>query len=210
MVTTARVEQETLETVNLGQHFQIGPSGLIIIGKPSFADFDALGETLRTLDRSLQFTVGDFFTEVEKRFGEKSGLSERDQTASQILDHTGWSEATLKAYRWTSERIAPERRRMDALTYSHHQAVAALPPKEQKKWLDRAAEGEEQQGTQKPWPVSRLKQEIKSGGNLEVLAHYILVRCKSDADREKLSKELESRGYTCKATERRGERKEPM
>src|SRR4051812_16103209 len=87
------IEQDALQTVNLGHHFKITDAGLVIAGHPPFHAFDALGETLRTLHRTLPFAIGDFFNEVESRFPEK---------ASQLLDHTGWAEETLRTYRWAA------------------------------------------------------------------------------------------------------------
>lgn len=189
-MTVGTIEQTTLQTVNLGDYFQIGPAGLLVTGNPSFDSFDALGETLRTLDKSLQFAIGDFFREVEDRFGEKS---------SQILDHTGWSESTLRAYRWTAVKVPQEVRRMDRLTYSHHQAVAKLAPRQQRKWLNEAAEAEQ------PWSVTRLKKAIRDGADPEVTAWLVTAFCSSEKQRDVLSKELESRGIRCKVAERRGE-----
>jgi len=45
------VAQQELQTVSMGQHFEITPCGLVVKGRPSFEAFDALGETLRTLQR---------------------------------------------------------------------------------------------------------------------------------------------------------------
>lgn len=188
------IEQETLQSVNLGQHFQITPQGLTIVGRPTFDQFESLGETLRTLDRCLQFAVGDFFRAVEDRYPEKS---------SQILDHTGWSESTLRVYRNTAKNVAPATRRMDKLTYTHHQVVAALPPKKQKEWLNRAADTDE-----RPWSVNRLRKAISVGEDLPVTAWFVLARCDTEAKRDKLMKELEGRGFMCSATERRGDKKE--
>lgn len=190
-MSTAVIEQSTLQTIELGQHFQIGPTGLIVRGRPSFDAFDALGETLRTLDRTLQFAVGDFFREVEDRFGER---------ASQILDHTGWTESTIRAYRWTAIKVAPDIRRMDRLHYTHHQIVAKLSPRLQKKLLDEAANAET------PWSVSRLRQAVKAGGEDQpVTAWLVTAFCDSETAQDTLAKELESRGIRCKVSERRGE-----
>jgi len=186
-----RVSQNALQEVKLGEHFRVTEQGLTIIGRPSFNVFDALGETLRTLEHALQFTVGDFFREVEDRFGEQ---------ASQILDHTGWSESTLRAYRWTSTNVDKADRRMDVLKYAHHQAVAKLSPKEQRRWLGKAADGD----GEKPWPVARLKAAIKAGGDQPVTTWVCVAFCDSEGQRDKLLSELESRGIRCKASEKRG------
>lgn len=193
-MSVTAVTQDTLQSVALGQHFQITPQGLAVNGAPSFDAFEALGETLRTLEKSIQFAVGDFFREVEARFGER---------ASQLLDATAWSEQTIRTYRWTAKNVAPQTRRMDVLTYSHHQVVAKLAPAAQKRWLDRAAEGEERQGVQEPWTVSHLQKAIKAGADPVITAWYVVTGCDTEAKRDELQKELERRGFQCKATERR-------
>ena len=181
------IDQAALQEINLGQHFRVTAQGLVVVGNPSFDAFDALGETFRTLDRSLQFAIGDFFREVEDRFHERS---------SQILDHTGWSESTLNAYRWTSRHVLPDVRRMDVLTYSHHQAVAKLPPAQQKQWLDRAASPPvDDDTTSKPWSVSRLKQELKHADVASPTRTFgIWVQCESESDQDALARQLENLG----------------
>lgn len=193
-MTEVAIEQETLHSFRIGSHFEITPKGLVIVGQPSFDECEGLWETLLTTEKTIQFAIGDAMKYFRTRFGEKA-----DQI---ISDRVGWTRETLRNYEWVAERVAPDVRRLDKLSFSHHQKVAKQSPKVQSKWLNKAADDEH------PWTVRRLENEIKSDGNLEVLAHYLLVNCKSETDREKLSKELESRGYACKATERRGERKE--
>jgi hypothetical protein len=183
------IVQEALREVALGKYFKITNNGLDVSGKPSIDAFADLGEILRTLEHTLPLAIGDFFNEVEDRFGEM---------ASQILDHTGWSEETLRAYRWTSKKVAKDVRRMDALKYSHHQAVAKLSPKEQKKWLNAAADVED-----KPWSVSRLKAAIRNGEDPPISAWMLTVECDSEKKRNDLQKELEGRGLICHARERR-------
>lgn len=187
------VEQDTLQTVNLGTNFQITPNGLDVRGKPSIEAFAALGETLRTLDKSLQFAIGDFFKEVEERFGEE---------ASQLLDHTGWSEETLRTYRWASKQIAKQDRRLDVLSYSHHQVVASLPRQEQRKWLERAANPPEvsEDAPKKRWSVVRLKTEIRlatSSGPAEAQQQRVFgvtVYCENEADQEACCRQLDNLG----------------
>ncbi|TQF08116.1 hypothetical protein E6W39_00255 [Kitasatospora acidiphila] len=46
---------------------------------------------------------------------------------------------TLRNYAWVARKFEVARRR-EALSFQHHQEVAALPPAEQDRWLDRALE----------------------------------------------------------------------
>lgn len=191
------IGDDELQPVGLGAHFKITRNGLLVVGDPSFEDFDALGETLRTLDKATEFAIGDYFLEVERRLGE---------AASQLLDHRAWSEETKRNYRWISEKIPQAIRRLDVLTISHHQKVARLPPAQQEKWLKRAAAGDEKDGVRTPWTVSRLQKAVKAGEDPQVTKWVAVVYCTSERKRDEIVKELEGRGYECKASERRGDK----
>jgi len=182
-------------SVGLGEYFEATPKGLIVKGKPSFEACEALWETFLTVERTIQMCVGDAMRYFRERWGER---------ADQIISHrTGWSLSTIRAYEWTAEKVPQGIRRLDVLDYSHHQAVARLPPRDQKKWLDRAAEGDERQGVVEPWPVSRLKAAIKANGDQPVTTWVCVAFCDSEGQRDKLLSELESRGIRCKASEKR-------
>src|SRR5262245_9411684 len=121
---------ESMAPVTLGKHFRITASGLNVSGKPTFADCEHLWEGLRTLEKSIQFAIGDAMNYFRQAFGERA-----DQI---ISDRTGWSHETLRSYEWAAEKVLPENRMMDrGLTFSHHYAVGALTPKEQRVWLDK-------------------------------------------------------------------------
>jgi hypothetical protein len=173
-----------LAPVRLGDHFEITPAGLTVKGKPSFAQCEHLWEALKTLEKALAFSIGDALRYFEDRWGER---------ASQIVDASGLSFETCRAYRWMAEKVAPADRRMDVLTPTHHMAVAKLPPREQREWLAKAADGD----GEKPWPVARLKREIKhAGGEEGAVTFSILVFCESEADQEALARQLENLGRT--------------
>lgn len=177
-----RIGQDFLPVV-IDDHFLITPQGLQVRGKPSYDDCDTFWRKLRSLEKGVQFAIGDAAKYFRQRFGDK---------ADQILSEaTGLSFETLRAYEWTADKVPPETRHMETLTYSHHQAVGKLPPVEQAKWLDKAAQGD----GDKPWSVSALKAKLKAADATEV-SYWLVVRCKSEDDRTTLQKELESRGFT--------------
>jgi hypothetical protein len=177
--------------VNFGDHFRVTPTGLDIIGEPSFSVCQQFWASLRTLERGLQFAIGDAAKYLRRRFGERA-----DQI---ISDATGWSFETLRAYEWTADSVPTEVRHMDVLTYSHHQAVAKLSPREQRQWLDKAAVG----NGEKRWPVAQLKRAIKaSGGDKTVTAWVLVAIFDSEAKRDAVQSELEARSIICKASER--------
>lgn len=176
--------------VPYGKEFDITATGLIVHGEPTLRTCGKLLRGLRAVEQGVQFAIGDAILYIEKHFGEK---------ASQVIDNElGWSESTINVYRWTAEHVLFENRRPD-LFYSHHQAVAKLPPADQRTWLAQAAGN----GDGK-WPVSRLKLALKAGGDVPESAWFILVETSATEERDELSKELESRGFKCKPVERRG------
>ena len=176
------LQPEPLLDVTLGKHFTITPHGLVVTGQPTYDDCDGLWQALRTINKTLQFAIGDAAKYIRQRFSDKA-----DQI---ISDTTGWTFDTIRTYEWTADKIAPERRRMDVLDYSHHQVAAQLSPPEQTEWLARAAEGD----GEKPWSVAQLKREIKqsTGANLTVFG--VQVFCNDEADQQACCRQLENLG----------------
>lgn len=79
-------------------------------------------------------------------FGEKEDYVEKeygDKRAKAVETHelTGINVDTLRYYQHVSEKVAVVRR-LTTLSWSHHQAVSGLKPKQQESWLAKAeAEG---------------------------------------------------------------------
>jgi hypothetical protein len=137
------------------------------------------------LEKALQFAAGDFAIYVESRFGEQ---------AAQILDGSdGWSEETLRVYRWVCEKVTPLNRRAD-LSFRHHQLVAALEPKAQRSWLEKAAIEQ--------MTVGQLRYAILGSADAGTISVWLVVQCKDREDLEALKTELESKGRTCKDVEK--------
>lgn len=174
-------------------HFIFSPNGLTVEGKPKFEEWEEVGHMLAVQARGIQFMVGDWLNWGEANFGE---------LAAQVIDARSWSPSTVAVYRHVAGKVPAECRFLDrGLDYAHHQAVAALAPKEQKKWL-RQALGDG--GAEEHWPVTRLKAAIKDGGDAPVSEWFLIVGCGSEARREELRRDLELKGYRCKDNERRG------
>jgi hypothetical protein len=106
----------------------------------------AVGADLCRLDGTISWWVGDWWAFGEHRYGARR----------EITEDPGWQGP---AYQTCANRAAVCRafeisRRREALTFSHHEAVAALPTAEQDRMLDRA----EREG----WSRQRLRDAIKS------------------------------------------------
>ena len=100
---------------------------------PSGLSFEAWledGQRIRRYARALQFAIGDWINVGEQRYGEKY---------LQALEVTEYSLGSLQNMAYVARNVKLHDRRED-VSYSHHQAVAALPAPEQREVLRQAAE----------------------------------------------------------------------
>jgi hypothetical protein len=92
-------------------------------------EWAAAGRRIGVVSRSVQWLLGDWISYGNERFGE------RYARASRI---TGYDPQTLMNMVYVASRF-PASRRRENLSWSHHEALAALEPPEQDGWLDQAA-----------------------------------------------------------------------
>lgn len=94
----------------------------------SYDALEAVGSLLGRMHQSLRFAIGDYLRKLEAMFPEHF---------SQGAEVLGISEEGMREYLRVSEKV-PRSIRREKLSWSHHRAVAALEPPEQKEWLKRA------------------------------------------------------------------------
>lgn len=181
----ARNPQRLIELRN----FQLRPIGLVVTGQPTFEEWTEVGDMLATLVNGVQWMVGDWLNTGEACFGD---------LAAQVIDHEHWSEESVRVFKWTAAKIPLENRRAE-LSYSHHQLLAALPPPEQKVWLDKAVAGD---GDGEPWTSARLKQEVRSAQGAAELEYLVSIAFDSPAARDVLAAEYERVGRPVRRHER--------
>jgi len=116
--------------------------GITYAGDVTFDQWAQDGAVLKFFHRALAFCWGDWLNYGESRFGE---------TYSQALEASDYEVGTLRNAKWVSSRI-PVERRIPTLGYGHHQAVAPLEPKDQDKWLERAAKNK--------WTIADLRRAM--------------------------------------------------
>lgn len=97
----------------------------------SFDHWLSIGQTLRQMERSVLWWIGDWLRFGERRYGE---------TYAQALEATDYSYQTIADAKWLAEKFEFSRRR-ENLSWSHHREVAALPDQQQDTLLDEAAAG---------------------------------------------------------------------
>lgn len=108
---------------------------LIIDDGTCKADWELLGEKLKTAHGSLLFWVGDW-----ARFGEKQGFAGKNVSSAiydELVAATGYSRQTIQDAKYVAE--ATSSLRNEDLSFNHHKVVAPLPAQQQKKLLDQAA-----------------------------------------------------------------------
>ena len=173
--------------------WSVGPLGLTVHGKPSFESSERLGFQFSVLHEGLAWAIGDFLNYIEDRFGEQ---------ASQIVDVERFEESTIKVYRWVASKVPFENRRGLPMTFGHHQAVAALQPKQQRHWLNLAATDEKG-----PWKIEKLKAAIKSGSDIEPTSWIVQAVCETTEKRQSAVAKLESIGLSVKVIDRHTKKK---
>jgi site-specific DNA-methyltransferase (adenine-specific) len=145
MTEIALVEGERLDLSLPGT---ITPTSLDLPENLSHDDWERVGESLRLMEGAVHWWIGDWLAHGEKVYGATYDEAER---------LTEFSKQTLKIDKWVADRIEKFLRR-NFLSWTHHKEVAALEPDDQDRWLDLAMMGD----GEKPWPVSKLRNEIRA------------------------------------------------
>ncbi len=86
---------------------------------------ETIGHVLGNMHKSIQFAIGDWLIFIEAVYPEEW---------SQMAEILGVSEEKCREYRRVASRV-PKSLRRPNVDWSHHRAVAPLPPTEQKEWL---------------------------------------------------------------------------
>lgn len=107
------------------------------------AEWENLGAVLRRLEGAIQWLIGDWFVQAERKWG---------KTYEQVSQKTGYAEKTLREYAYVARNVDLSIR-MDKLSFGHHQLVAGKSPDEQYKWL---AWAESQKAS-----ISQLRKALK-------------------------------------------------
>jgi len=106
------------------KHVAWAPSGALDV-----REWAEVGRRIGSVGRNIQWLIGDWIAYGNQKFGE------RYARASKI---SGYDPQTLMNMVYVATRFAVSRRR-ENLSWSHHEALAALNPEEQDSWLDQAA-----------------------------------------------------------------------
>lgn len=130
------IEVETDAVVTLPKA-QMTKTKLSIPENTSFDEWKNIGRQLKGVEGAIQFWVGDWINFGERKFGDKYLIA---------MAQTGFSYEYLKTIAWVSKRFNGSSgttneglaTRHENLSFTHHQAVAALPGLVAEKLLDKA------------------------------------------------------------------------
>ena len=127
---------------------------LIIDETITLDEWKSLGQSLRQVEGSVQFWIGDW-----ARFGEKQGFTGKyvsPKVYDELEEITGYSRSALKDFRSVATRIDSSCRQ-DDVSFEHHRFVAQLPPEQQKEFLQKVSE--------ENLTVKELREEVKQFKN---------------------------------------------
>ena len=115
---------------------QFEKNKLIIYDTISIDEWKELGQSLKQVEGSVQFWIGDW-----ARYGEKRGFTGKytdPKVYDELEELTGIDRRTIQDYKTVSDRTSAGRHA--DLGFSHHREVAKLPPEKQETYLRRASE----------------------------------------------------------------------
>jgi hypothetical protein len=114
----------------LGVKCTLDETSLLVPDGTSFEDVERMLEAMKGLRSCTLWWIGDLLLFSERAFGEKY---------AQLLDAADFEYSTLRNVCYVTTHVAPAVRRKE-LTFWHHLEVAALPPDDQKKFLEIAVD----------------------------------------------------------------------
>ena len=136
------------QNITLHDCYELMATGLSVKegARPTIREHQSVGEFITKVQKGAEWWIADWLAYGETRADWKEKLS-------QVVDAGLIKEKTARNIKYIGENIAPSRRR-DDVDFSVHAEVASLSPKEQEKWLEKAAEND--------WGVRDLRAEIRA------------------------------------------------
>lgn len=99
-------------------------------------EWKQLGQSLKQVEGSVQFWIGDW-----ARYGDKRGFTGKytdPKVYDELEEITGLDRGTLQQYKWVGE--ATSCTRVQDLGFAHHREVAKLPVEKQEEFLKKASD----------------------------------------------------------------------
>lgn len=129
----------------LGHSFELYPTGLTVIGKPTKEEYAAAFRRLEFIEGAIHWWYGDLCLAYEGQYG----------VIAEIAKESDFEYGTLRNDKWVASSYEPSYR-YDTLTFKHHQIAAPL--EDRLEWLKRAKENN--------WSTRQLEAEIHKAKRL--------------------------------------------
>ena len=107
----------------------INPQGAVVEGVPLEHTYEECMRQISLAERTCKFALGDLLVAASGHYGDRY---------ARWSEVTGFEIQSLRDIASTCLRVPMERRKVEALSFSHHREVAALPAPDQTKWLEAA------------------------------------------------------------------------
>ena len=107
----------------------INPQGAVVEGVPLEHTYEECMRQISLAERTCKFALGDLLVAASGHYGDRY---------ARWSEVTGFEIQSLRDIASTCLRVPMERRKVEALSFSHHREVAALPAPDQVKWLEAA------------------------------------------------------------------------
>lgn len=137
-------------------HLQLGGvtftgTGAVVRGKLTYDDWEQALAFARKAESCAMWWVGDLLNYGETNYGD---------TYTQAMEASGLEYQTVANAKYVAGQVEFSRRR-ENLSFSHHDAVASLPPKEQNRWLAKAE--------RENWTRTELRARLRQEKRLSAL-----------------------------------------
>lgn len=148
---------------------RVGTLGAEFEADMEFTEWLKVGRQFGRLESCCNFIIGDWINFGELSYVQAEGAGEeaagsrearrkqRKQKYVEALQVTGIDYQYLADMAWVAGKVGLSNR-FEKLTWRHHREVAVLKAREQRRWLQLAADGAEG----KRWTVSQLRQAIRA------------------------------------------------
>lgn len=133
--------------------FSLAADGVTVKGKAEFGDWEAALHAVDYLEQKSPFWKADLFAYAQKR-------SDWEGLLDAVIDAGTYTQRTVDQYRYVSKNVPPAER-VEGLSFSHHEAVAALPSGDKKIFLARAKRDH--------LSVSELKAAVRKVRHVKIL-----------------------------------------
>jgi N6-adenosine-specific RNA methylase IME4 len=134
--------------------FSLAETGLTVVGRPTFAGWQAAGDYIRCVHKASGWWLADWIVYGDSRLEWKE-LIDAEMGIDQLTDQT------VREYRYVANAI-PASSRLDGVSFALHQVCASLTPKQQRKLLAQAKD--------EGWTLQDMRRAVRAEKQRGVLS----------------------------------------